>query len=577
MPTFARNHAQSRKCLCILCLKKCKDQLTQTVKQRLCAHLKREINFEDLRFPSGICSTCRLALLKKNEQEMMACHLPKLFNFETITLPKFLRSAPLSCNCLLCKTARKRSPKKQKQGRPSKDAEEKIQHKIFPTIQKQCTKCLTAIGRGNSHKCNQQTRSKNLMVIAQKFPKAGEQLATSIIKGKNSSPKGTIRLSQLAGPKFPLVPGSSKSDENANRLSTEEMVQIQQATSLSNGRMRNLAAFLNRFSPKGGGVEKNFRHNFAQAGRKLEDLFDCTRSVFESKGKLIDRHKVVCNDIEAFVWTIISARNYSAPDTLVKLSLDNGGGFFKISLSLLDISEENQDTQKNSMQLFGTRRLSSGVNRIFVVGIVQDITENYTNISNLLGHLAIQKIRFVFTSDLKSANIICGIQSHSSKHPCCFCEVDCDHLLFCGEFRTFGSIRSNAQQFKLSKSKSAQAFLNCTNDPLLPESDDTKVIDVIAPPELHLLLGIVNHLFSTLSKVWPSVHEWPKNLQIRPAAYHGGESFNGPSCHKLLQNIDKLDFLVQSNGAFNAQPWISAFRCFKTVVHSCFGMELNPW
>ena len=74
------------------------------------------------------------------------------------------------------------------------------------------------------------------------------------------------------------------------------MVQIQQATSLSNGRMRNLAAFLNRFSPKGGGVEKNFQHNFAQAGGKLEDLFDCTRSVFESKGKLIDRYKVVCND-----------------------------------------------------------------------------------------------------------------------------------------------------------------------------------------------------------------------------------------------------------------------------------------
>ena len=57
--------------------------------------------------------------------------------------------------------------------------------------------------------------------IAQKFPKAGEQLATSIIKGKNSSPKGTIRLSQLAGPKFPLVPGSSKLDANVNRLSTE--------------------------------------------------------------------------------------------------------------------------------------------------------------------------------------------------------------------------------------------------------------------------------------------------------------------------------------------------------------------
>jgi hypothetical protein len=89
------------------------------------------------------------------------------------------------------------------------------------------------------------------------------------------------------------------------------------------------------------------------------------------------------------------------------------------------------------MKLFGTRRLSSGVN-IRCDGIVQEITKNF------LGHLAIPKIRFVFTSDLKS-EYICGIQSHSSKQPCGFCHVDCDYLLFCGEFRTFGSIRSNAQ------------------------------------------------------------------------------------------------------------------------------------
>ena len=306
---------------------------------------------------------------------------------------------------------------------------------------------MTEIRRGNSHKCNLQTQSKNLKVIAERFPKAAEKLASSIIKQKYSSPKGTIRLSQFAGPKFPLVPGSSKSDANANLLSTEEMVQIQQATHLSNGKMRSLVACLNRFSPKGSGVEKNFQKNFAQAGRKLEDLFDCTKSVFESKGKSVDRHEVFCNDIEAFIWTVISSRQYSAHDTLVKLSLDNGGGFFKISLSLLDISEDDDDPPQSSKQPFGTRRLSSGVNRIFVVGIVQEITENYTNISKILGHLAIHKIQFIFTADLKAVNIICGIQSHSSKHPCCYCDIDSENLISCGKDRTFGSIRSNAQQF----------------------------------------------------------------------------------------------------------------------------------
>ena len=574
MPTYARNHAQSRKCVCILCFGRCKTQLTPTVRDRIHLHIQKDIKFEDPNVPSGICPTCRLKLQKKHEGQRNP-ELPNIFDFQTIVLPKFLRSAPLSCNCLICRSARKqgREKKKKKRGRPSLDEKAKITQNNSPETEKLCTKCLTVLKRGKKHKCNLQTQSKNLKTIAQRFPKAAEKLASSVIKQKDASPKGTIRLSQFAGPKMPLVPGSSKSDANANIMSTEDMVVIQQSTHLSNRKMRSLAACLNRFSQKGSGVEKNFQRNFTHAGKVLEEFFDCSKSNFEVKGKLVERIEVFCNDIEGFIWTIISARNYSLHDTLVKLSLDNGGSFFKISLSILDVSDDAEE--KSFTQPFAAKRLSSGVNRIFVVGIVQKITENYKNISNLLGKLAIEKIKFVLTADLKTTNILCGIQSHSSKHPCSYCDIDSDNLISCGKDRTFGSIRSNTQQFRLSKSKSAKEFLNCTNEPLLPESDNTKVIEAIAPPELHLLLGIVNHLFSSLAKVWPLVQEWPKRLHIKPAAYHGGESFNGPSSHKLLQNIDTLDLLVQSNGAFHAQPWIPAFQKFQQVVHSCFGMNLD--
>ena len=68
---------------------------------------------------------------------------------------------------------------------------------------------------------------------------------------------------------------------------------------------------------------------------------------------------------------------------------------------------------------------------------------------------------------------------------------------------------------------------------------------------------------------------WPNALHIQPAAYHGGASFNGPACHKLLKNIDKLELLAQLHNGFEVQMWIEAFRSFNKVVHGCFGTHLS--
>ena len=62
--------------------------------------------------------------------------------------------------------------------------------------------------------------------------------------------------------------------------------------------------------------------------------------------------------------------------------------------------------------------------------------------------------------------------------------------------------------FQLSSQKEPKLFYNCVYDPLLPEDDDTTVLSVIPPPELHLMLGIVNLLF----KAWGGqIAEWSKS------------------------------------------------------------------
>ncbi len=49
-------------------------------------------------------------------------------------------------------------------------------------------------------------------------------------------------------------------------------------------------------------------------------------------------------------------------------------------------------------------------------------------------------------------------------------------------------------QHPRQKTLSAARFMNCVQTPLFPRTDDTDVLQLIPPMELHLMLGIVKRL-----------------------------------------------------------------------------------
>ena len=577
MPNFAKNHCQSRKCVCILCMKKSRETITPGAKKRIRGLISEEIDFDDVRVPQGICTSCRMSLIKRDSAI-------QLFDFSSIFVPHFTRSSPLSCNCTICKIARSSSKnmktsrhplhaKRKKRGRPGTIRPKDVQDHQQPassTSEKHCPQCLSIIGRGKRHRCSDQTLSENVLMLAEKFPKAAEKLASSVIKEKIPSPGGTVRLSQLAGPSFPVVPGSSKSLLSPMpRISTSTLVDIQQKTNLSNTGLRLLASSLNK-STSGVRVEKYFQEKFAKEGTRLKDFFTAKDEMFLVKGKSSERSVVFCKNVEELVWHILEKRSCSAQDSLVKISLDAGGTFLKVCLQVQNLAKETKMPGAAKEDF-----LSSGVKKLFIIALVENITENYFNISKVLQLLDLEHLHFKFVSDLKVANIVCGLQSHSSMHPCCYCDATKDELQREGTLRTFGSLRQNFEAFKASQSSTASDFMNCHEKPLLLQTDDTEVLDVIPPPELHLLLGAVNHLFQGMKRVWEVADSWPEYLHLKPAPYQGGHHFNGPACYKLLQNIDQLELIAQKTSSFEIQPFVQAFRDFKKVVHACFGQELD--
>lgn len=119
--------------------------------------------------------------------------------------------------------------------------------------------------------------------------------------------------------------------------------------------------------------------------------------------------------------------------------------------------------------------------------------------------------------------------------------------------------------------KNAKNFNNCVHPPLFDIDEEKTFLEIIPPPELHLMLGVVNTLFSHMSKEFEKESlDWAKACHVQRDVTHGSSGFNGNSCKKLLDNVDILR--AQSN--LGLLKYVKAFDDFKKVVTACFGKKL---
>ena len=135
--------------------------------------------------------------------------------------------------------------------------------------------------------------------------------------------------------------------------------------------------------------------------------------------------------------------------------------------------------------------------------------------------------------------------------------------------------------------KNAKFYQNVINKPLLTGDDDTKTLEVLNPPELHLMTGILGKLimemerkaFEDSGEGEAFVTEFLKEEDISRCVYQGSRSFEGNQARKLLKNVDKLERKVMTldmEVTIEALPFIQALRLFEKVVTSCFGQTLHP-
>ena len=181
--------------------------------------------------------------------------------------------------------------------------------------------------------------------------------------------------------------------------------------------------------------------------------------------------------------------------------MDGGGGFLKICLSIIDLNQPCSSTTTLSKKF-----LDSGVKKVFIIGIVPEVQENYKNLKTLWlnAHINLLDRSFTIATDLKLCNILVGLMSLSSMHPWCWCDIDKYNLDKKGTQRTIGNLRESFLNYYDAGilKKKAKNFGNAVHPSMVSGNIEIPILEIVPPPELHLLIGPVNTLYEALSKVW---------------------------------------------------------------------------
>ena len=116
---------------------------------------------------------------------------------------------------------------------------------------------------------------------------------------------------------------------------------------------------------------------------------------------------------------------------------------------------------------------------------------------------------FSYNFDLALMNLLLGLGNHSTRQPCAYGHWVRGTFAEC-ELMTFEGIREWYDKWIKSggKKQDLKEFFNCVDVPISIFPLAGLIIDYLTPPELHLMEGATNKLYTELKGVWPEAEYW---------------------------------------------------------------------
>lgn len=593
-----RTHDENRYRVCLLCFNK-KGTLVNIgdVMQVKIKSIFNKYDYSNECVPCVICESCRKNIYRFNS----ASDSVEQIDFSQYRLKDSVKlNTSVICDCQFCTIAKqngmKVSPTRKVFFKKSKQVEnvriEKVSEKVNE-VEKKCLKCFSIIAKGKAHDCKPTNRVNNLKDSIEKSldPKEKEQLTSSLLKtmacNTNESKKyaKTLTLSQLkTGKKLSVTVGKNRRANKLNQslLTIDDFKKIQLSYNLSLNTAIGIAKSFRVSTNNRKIIEPGLKENLILANHAVDMFFDVkTFDFINKKANVISNVAdtvVYCNNVEGFIEYIKRSRR-GIDDPFLKFGIDKGKQYLKVCLSIQSNAKSQiASEEKNKRQSFkdgvaAKKFKDSGVKKIFIIAAARCAQENYENVLQLWSELKINNFKGTIATDLKLANIIVGIMSHSSTYPCTWCYAD--DLDKVATYRTVGNILQNYLNWDAYGRKKNQAkdFKNCIYPPIVQTDEDQLILDILPPPELHLMLGVVNKIFDEMLKKCEKIaSKWAKLCHVEREITHGSPAFKGNSCKILLSKVD----LLRSISTIDSLKFVDAFQNFNKVVESCFSANLDP-
>ncbi len=279
------------------------------------------------------------------------------------------------------------------------------------------------------------------------------------------------------------------------------------------------------------------------------------------------RDVVYVQNTSDFVLNIISQRNLDPTTTFVRISVDSGGSFLKVIVNVFDPEERNINSE---------RFMNSGVQRCQILGITEDVPESNHNLRLLLEKLNLEDVKFDVAFDLKCGNAVFGLSSHAGKRACLWCEGL--PTAESGTLQSLGSLdywygRYAETGFNKVHMKEC---MNVINPRVLYKDEDPETLLQyrVAPPELHLMIGLVSLLGTVLLDLWTGFDEWLRMKNILQRGYQG-RGWDGNNSNTILKHLDELECKVMKTVP-HLVPIVQCLKDFRSFKESCFGYSLEP-
>ena len=531
-----QSHDQFRSTVCVGCHKPgCKRKINANLEVKVRKKIYPGYSIKNTSLPFGICEGCRRQLDRDDDD-----FFKQDFDYDELTRNMSRKDVGEDgrCTCYICSAGRSKKLQSFKRQKP-----QKVKKKINI-----CVKCSQKVGKGLAHPCVKSKKVDNVMKLAEENNNVSEQIASTVIHEKaTGGADSEVTLKNKRG--RPLRVKLNPKTVEKKVISHEEMNVLALTNNHSTNGSIKEARVLRKIHGKRS-IEPYYRESLVAKKKKNEEfLVNKKLMLMDNKKVVKETDVVVMPKVTEFAEFLREKRQIAPENCHLRIGFDNGGNFYKGTLSLLDKSADPLAKPK-----FGALFKDTGVKQLCIVELAQNIKENYQNCAALFRENDFESLdqeNISYCGDQKMEYCMTGKGGPTCKKCCNYCRAQSPltghESASWLELYTLGMLRELNREYVAngSKKQDAMHYDNVINWPLLTGPDDKLVLSVFPPPQLHLLLRIVNHMMENLSKVakkWYGVDyvmDFVKENAIVRQDYHGG-GFEGRSVNDISRNCHNI-------------------------------------